>query len=123
MVGANGFLGILWRVFSGLRGRQLSDAMAVPIKPHLRLSAENRIDKPENRIDKPVRAVLCGLVFLTNIIAAYLALAPLAFSMPDYGLDASWRAVLGEAAVHGWRFGSDIIFTFGPRHLHSLVRA
>ncbi|HML12202.1 MAG TPA: hypothetical protein VK456_02785 [Xanthobacteraceae bacterium] len=59
-------------------------------------------------------AVLCGLVFLANAAAAYVAFAPLAFGMPEYGLDPSWRAVLGEAPVHGWRFGRDIIFNGGP---------
>jgi hypothetical protein len=58
--------------------------------------------------------VLGLLLFFANIAAVYVVLAPLDFSMPDYGLDPSWRAVLGEASAHGWRFGRDIIFTGGP---------
>jgi hypothetical protein len=34
--------------------------------------------------------------------------------MPGYGGDASWAAVLGEASIHKWFFGRDIIFTAGP---------
>ena len=54
------------------------------------------------------------LVFLANIAAVYLVFAPLDFRLPEYGLDPSWVAVLGEASVHDWRFGRDIIFTSGP---------
>jgi hypothetical protein len=60
------------------------------------------------------RLTLAALVFLANLAAIYAAFAPLDFRMPDYGLDHSWVAVLGEASAHGWRFGRDIIFTSGP---------
>lgn len=33
---------------------------------------------------------------------------------PATGLDPSWRMVLGYALEHGWQFGRDIIFTYGP---------
>jgi hypothetical protein len=59
-------------------------------------------------------AICALLIFVANLAAAYLAFAPLDFSMPDYGLDPSWRAVLGEALAHHWIFGRDIIFTGGP---------
>jgi len=58
--------------------------------------------------------MLAGLVFVANLAAAYVTLAPLEFRMPGYGLDPSWMAVLGEASAYGWRFGRDIIFTSGP---------
>lgn len=29
-------------------------------------------------------------------------------------LDPGWRQVLSEAWLHGWRFGTDIVFTWGP---------
>jgi hypothetical protein len=72
-------------------------------------SAKVWIDKASG-----LRAVLCSVVFLANLAAAYVAFAPLAFLMPGYGLDPSWMGVLGEAAAHGWRFGRDIIFNGGP---------
>jgi hypothetical protein len=52
--------------------------------------------------------------FVVLLAAVYVTMAPLEFSMPAYGLDESWTAVLGEASTHGWRFGRDIIFTSGP---------
>jgi hypothetical protein len=52
--------------------------------------------------------------FIALLAAVYVKLAPLEFTMPGYGLDQSWMAVLGEAPVHGWRLGRDIIFTSGP---------
>jgi len=60
------------------------------------------------------RLVPAALVFIANLAAAYVVIAPLDFYFPEYGLDPSWRAVLGEASAHGWRFGRDIIFTGGP---------
>jgi hypothetical protein len=55
-----------------------------------------------------------SISFALVFAGAYLALAPLEVQMPGYGLDDSWRTVLGEALAKGWRFGQDIIFTGGP---------
>jgi hypothetical protein len=56
-----------------------------------------------------------GIAVLVALLAAvYVKLAPFQFTMPGYGLDVSWIAVLGEASERGWRFGRDIIFTSGP---------
>src|ERR1700745_2662182 len=60
------------------------------------------------------RRVFGILVFVALLAAIYVKLTPLEFTMPAYGLDQSWMAVLGEASAHGWRFGRDIIFTSGP---------
>jgi hypothetical protein len=69
----------------------------------------------ERPIDAPRFQRLFGIAaFVALLAAVYVRLAPLEFSMPDYGLDQSWVAVLGEASAHGWRFGRDIIFTSGP---------
>ena len=75
-----------------------------------------KTESPEIWTDKSrrPRVILGGLVFVANLAAAYIAFAPLEFQMPRYGLDPSWVAVLGEAPVHGWRFGRDIIFNGGP---------
>jgi hypothetical protein len=53
-------------------------------------------------------------VFAALLAAVYVKFAPLEFTMPEYGADPSWIAVLGEASAHGWRLGRDIIFTSGP---------
>jgi hypothetical protein len=34
--------------------------------------------------------------------------------VPDAGLDASWRMVLGKALMDGWQSGADFVFTYGP---------
>jgi hypothetical protein len=51
-------------------------------------------------------AILFVLAWLTQISP------PLPTGTPD--LDDSWRQVLGYARTHGWRFGTDIVFTYGP---------
>ena len=43
-----------------------------------------------------------------------LVLRPLSLAMPGSGLDPSWIAVLGEAAVRHARWGVDLAFTYGP---------
>ncbi|HTU99950.1 MAG TPA: hypothetical protein VMF13_05405 [Luteitalea sp.] len=43
-----------------------------------------------------------------------LAYIPLHTQMPTADLDASWGAVLQEASRHGWQFGPDLTFTYGP---------
>ncbi len=35
-------------------------------------------------------------------------------SPPSTGLDPSWRMAVGYGAEHGWQFGKDIVFTYGP---------
>ncbi len=34
--------------------------------------------------------------------------------MPAPDLDSSWALALGYAFNHGWQFGKDIVFTYGP---------
>lgn len=60
------------------------------------------------RIDASViaLAVLVVLAWVSQLSA------PLSTSPPD--LDSSWRQVLGYALTHGWRFGVDLVFTYGP---------
>lgn len=55
----------------------------------------------------PWPAVACVCLGLL----AYLPERP---GLPGSDLDASWVGVLHEAARHGWQFGTDIIFTYGP---------
>src|SRR4029077_15856863 len=61
-----------------------------------------------------LRRVFGILLFVALLAAVYIRFTPLEFSMPAYGTDPSWMAVLGEASAHGWRLGRDIIFTSGP---------
>src|SRR6476469_2885398 len=53
-----------------------------------------------------------GSVFVA--LSLFVALSPFGVALPCFGLDPSWRAVLGEAP--GWRIGlgQDIVVTFGP---------
>jgi hypothetical protein len=53
-------------------------------------------------------------LFAIALVCAYVGLAPLWISLPASGLDPSWRAVLGEAAVRHLSVGKDLIFTGGP---------
>lgn len=51
------------------------------------------------------------------VLAIWLAIStfsPLTTAIPQLGLDASWVAVMGEAADWGLRWGPDIAFTYGP---------
>ncbi len=51
------------------------------------------------------------------LLGAWLPLAafhPFTPALPQLGLDASWVAVLGEAADRSLRWGADIAFTYGP---------
>ena len=34
--------------------------------------------------------------------------------MPNAGLDASWMEAIGYGAHHGWQWGRDVVFTYGP---------
>ncbi len=62
-----------------------------------------------------------GIPFLAIAAALLLGLAtllcvlrPLSLTFPDAGLDASWIAVLAEAAAWPARWGVDLAFTYGP---------
>ncbi len=35
-------------------------------------------------------------------------------AVPDVGLDETWQVLLSQAQLHGWRFGREVIFTYGP---------
>ena len=35
-------------------------------------------------------------------------------AVPDAGLDETWQLLLSQAQLHGWRFGREVIFTYGP---------
>jgi hypothetical protein len=56
------------------------------------MAVSGRIGFPERDIS--LKLVLFALAFL----GVYLAFAPLGMSLPEPGLDPSWRVVLGEAA-------------------------
>src|SRR5260370_36190620 len=53
-------------------------------------------------------------VFTVTLVGSYVGFGPLRFIMPDYELDDSWAAVLGEAHRRGFKFGEDIVSTGGP---------
>ena len=61
----------------------------------------------------PGAAVL--VAWLTVAVATLVfVLRPLSIGFPSGGLDASWVAVLGEAATRPARWGVDLAFTYGP---------
>ncbi|MEO6003595.1 MAG: hypothetical protein ABIZ04_05625 [Opitutus sp.] len=35
-------------------------------------------------------------------------------TIPSSGLDPSWRMAMGYGAEHGWQFGKEVVFTYGP---------
>lgn len=51
-------------------------------------------------------------------VLVFLTLAPLTLTLPNDGLDPSWGLVIERAALQGWQWGRDIVFTFGPYGYH-----
>jgi hypothetical protein len=51
-----------------------------------------------------------ALVVLINLVLQ----PPWQVGMPSVSLDPSWAMVLLHAFDHGWQFGTDLIFTYGP---------
>jgi len=51
-----------------------------------------------------------ALVVLINLVLQ----PPWQVGMPSVSLDPSWAMVLLHAFDHGWQFGEDLIFTYGP---------
>jgi hypothetical protein len=49
-----------------------------------------------------------------SVMLGALAWLPSRMAMPSDALDASWGAVLHEAARQSWQFGADLVFTYGP---------
>lgn len=48
------------------------------------------------------------------LLTVVIAVVPFTVSMPRPGLDPSWQYALNVALAHGFQFGEDIVFTFGP---------
>jgi len=63
-----------------------------------------------NRLHGKATAVW-GPLFMVFFVSAYFLSGR---SYPTLDVDHSWQALLEFAAVHGLRFGRDIIFTYGP---------
>lgn len=59
-------------------------------------------------------AAVLAAVAAVAAAALLSVLRPLSLAMPGSGLDPSWIAVLGEAAVRHARWGVDLAFTYGP---------
>jgi hypothetical protein len=54
------------------------------------------------------------VISVVALVVTALLLIPFSPAMPQAGLDESWRSALNEAVVHGYVFGRDLVFTFGP---------
>ncbi|WP_457110200.1 hypothetical protein [Marmoricola sp. URHA0025 HA25] len=46
--------------------------------------------------------------------ALVVTLLPIKPTMPELGLDASWKIAINRATAEGLQFGHDIVFTYGP---------
>jgi len=57
----------------------------------------------------PRSLLLAGLLLYVVLVQT-----PLDFALPVRGIDPAWMQVLTHAAAHGWQWGRDIVFTFGP---------
>ena len=77
-------------------------------------SVTSRQPKNFDRTGRP-SAVLLGLAACCfAAISSIFILHPFTPSFPQSGLDPSWSAVTGEAGATRARWGTDIIFTYGP---------
>ena len=53
-------------------------------------------------------------ILLLSLCLALFAFHPMTPAVPQWGLDASWVAVMGEAANRHLRWGADLAFPYGP---------
>ncbi len=65
---------------------------------------------PQATAKAPIFSGAAILVVLINVILQ----PPWQVGMPSSSLDPSWAMVLLHAFDHGWQFGKDLIFTYGP---------
>jgi hypothetical protein len=73
-----------------------------------------KIIKPFRVSEKQFR-MFGRVLFFMAVLATMLAkLVPLNPVMPSIGLDTSWMYAMNEAMARDLKFGSDIVFTFGP---------
>ena len=62
------------------------------------------------RIDVTLRPAAPALAFAYVL----LLVPPFVYQLPATDLDASWITVITYGAGHGWQWGRDILFTYGP---------
>src|SRR4051794_31561142 len=73
------------------------------------------IPPPYDALPVIVASTLCRVsLFVFVAICLFAVLSPFSPGMPEFGLDPSWRAVLGELPRLGLRTGQNVIFTGGP---------
>ncbi len=63
---------------------------------------------PRITIPKPVA------ILILSLCVALFAFHPMSPAVPQWGLDASWVTVMGEAAERHLRWGVDLAFPYGP---------
>jgi hypothetical protein len=78
--------------------------MTIPTEAPQRLPLEKRLPIPA----RPPWPALAGLAAAVALGGAQGA------SVPRAGLDGSWITAINVAAMDGWRFGEDVLFTYGP---------
>lgn len=75
---------------------------------------DRRVYEITLRIPRALVSRLEKCVFLVLLIYAALVVAPLAFRIPDVGLDNSWMLALNLLPHSHYKFGTDVVFTYGP---------
>jgi hypothetical protein len=58
--------------------------------------------------------IIKAVFYLVTSFCLAILLVPINPSMPTGGLDPSWVLGLNESLTQGYKFGTDIVFTFGP---------
>lgn len=58
----------------------------------------------------PIFGAAAVLVILLNVLLQ----PPWRTGMPEMSLDPSWQMVVLHGFAHGWQFGEDLVFTYGP---------
>ncbi len=61
-------------------------------------------------VKRPVYFAAAAMIVFINLVLQ----PPWQVGMPSVSLDPSWAMVLLHAFDHGWQFGEDLIFTYGP---------
>lgn len=62
--------------------------------------------RPRRWVDTAVQALL--------VVTVFCVFVPLTPQMPSNSLDGSWLFAVNEAVAKGARFGTDLVFTYGP---------
>jgi hypothetical protein len=63
---------------------------------------------------RPVVSRAAHIAFCLLLLYAAILTAPMSFDFPGTGLDASWQYALNVLPWSQYKFGTDVVFTYGP---------